>query len=389
MRVLITTWNWNTLYFPLVPLAWSLRAQGHEVVVATQPGLVGTVLRSGLPAAAVGESVDAGAMMGGFLRRLADAEGVNPPHWRDMRRHGTLNCRLGVAACWTMMDGLLDFARRWRPDVVLYEAWTYAGPMVADLLGVPAIRHTWGIDYAGLFREFEAEALAEVRAHWGLDEVPSLAAVSVDPCPPQLQVVSPGSRLLMQYVPYNGPGVLPDWLHEPSPRKRVCVSWGTSSGRFDRKMVVTGQVVRAVAGLDVEVVAAVTAADADLIGELPANVRVVSGVPFNALLPRCDLVISHAGLGTVMTALASGTPQLLVPQMTDTALNAELLAENGCGEFVLPSDATDEVLREKAARMLGDPAFSAATASVRDAMRQLPTPNEMAAHLTSLNSSMV
>ncbi|MGW2425618.1 nucleotide disphospho-sugar-binding domain-containing protein, partial [Streptomyces sp. NPDC001709] len=110
VRVLFTAWGWNTCYYPLVPLASAARAAGHEVVVATQPGLVPTVLRSGLPAAAVGHDTDAGALMGGFLRRLTDRDGLNPSEWGEMRRFGVRNCWLNVAVCEAMAQGLWEFA---------------------------------------------------------------------------------------------------------------------------------------------------------------------------------------------------------------------------------------------------------------------------------------
>jgi len=381
---MIACWAWNTLYFPLVPLTWSLRAAGHEVVVATQPGTADAVRRSGLPVAVVGEEFDAGALMGGFLRRLAEEEGADPVEWREMRRFGPRNCWLGVAAARAMTGGLLEFARAWRPDVIVYEASTYAGPIVADLLGVPAVRHTYGIDFAGLFRDFEADALAGLCAEFGLGEAKSLDAPSIDPCPPSVQIDSQAARFPMRYVPYNGPGVLPGWLTEPRRRKRVCVSWGMSSGRFDPKLVMTGKVVRAIAGLDVDVVAAVSAADREKLGELPPNVRVVSGLPFHALFGQCDLVVSQGGLGTVMTAVAAGLPHLVLPQISDTMLNARMLKAAGSADLLLPSEWTDDTLAGTAAQMLADPAYPEAAARLRDEMHALPTPNEMAGSLAAI-----
>jgi len=58
MRVLFTTWAWPSHYQPLVPLAWALRAAGHEVRMTSQPSLMSTMLASGLPATAVGTDID-------------------------------------------------------------------------------------------------------------------------------------------------------------------------------------------------------------------------------------------------------------------------------------------------------------------------------------------
>ena len=62
MRVLFTTWAWPSHYFPMVPLAWALRAAGHEVRMTSQPELLPAMLASGLPATAVGTDLDVAAI---------------------------------------------------------------------------------------------------------------------------------------------------------------------------------------------------------------------------------------------------------------------------------------------------------------------------------------
>lgn len=383
MRVMFTTWNWTTHYFPLVPLAWSMRAAGHEVVVATQPGLAGTVSRSGLPVAAVGTDVDVASMMSSYVRR-AERHAARLPEWSSMRKFGAGNCWLSVAMCRAMADGLWEFASRWRPDLIVFEPTTYAGPLVAARLGVPAVRHTWGIDFAYLLREFDEEALAPFREQWGLGPVETLGEVTVDPCPPGLQIPAGGTvpvaarRLPMRYVPYNGPGRVPDWLLTRPRAPRVCVTWGVSSGQFDPRQVVLDETVRAVARLGVEVVAAVSRADRRLLSTVPDNVRVAEGVPLHALLPTCDALVSQGGLGTVMTAVASGVPQLLVPQTTDRLVNADRLGATGAARTLLPDQHGAQAVGDHVTALLTDPAHAAAARRLRAEQDALPDSNAMA-----------
>src|SRR5262245_47355088 len=58
MRVLFTTFAWPSHYFPMVPLAWALRAAGHDVRMTSQPELLPTMRDSGLLATAVGRDLD-------------------------------------------------------------------------------------------------------------------------------------------------------------------------------------------------------------------------------------------------------------------------------------------------------------------------------------------
>ncbi|MGW7578886.1 hypothetical protein [Streptomyces sp. NPDC054765] len=70
MRVLFVTLAASPHFFVQVPLAWALRAAGHEVRVASQPDLMDTITAAGLPATPVGP-------------RLAQDESVE-----ELRRRG-------------------------------------------------------------------------------------------------------------------------------------------------------------------------------------------------------------------------------------------------------------------------------------------------------------
>ncbi len=55
---------------------------------------------------------------------------------------------------------------------------------------------------------------------------------------------------------------------------------------------------------------------------VPANARLVEWISYSRTMPECALVISHAGHGTLVRALASGAPVLAVPHAGDMAENA-------------------------------------------------------------------
>ena len=96
------------------------------------------------------------------------------------------------------------------------------------------------------------------------------------------------------------------------------------------------RVVRALAGLDVEVVVAVLESQRELFTEMPANVRSVGPVPLHLLLPTCDAIIHQGGGGTLMTALVSGLPQLVVPTFPDQAFSARQLAASSGPSVRMP-----------------------------------------------------
>jgi UDP:flavonoid glycosyltransferase YjiC (YdhE family) len=63
----------------------------------------------------------------------------------------------------------------------------------------------------------------------------------------------------------------------------------------------------------------------------PDNAKLVDWISYSRTMPRCAAVISHAGHGTVVRALASGTPVLAVPHSGDMGENAARLDWAGAG----------------------------------------------------------
>jgi UDP:flavonoid glycosyltransferase YjiC (YdhE family) len=55
---------------------------------------------------------------------------------------------------------------------------------------------------------------------------------------------------------------------------------------------------------------------------VPANARLVDWLSYSRTMPSCSLVITHAGHGTLVRALASGCPVVAVPHAGDMAENA-------------------------------------------------------------------
>jgi UDP:flavonoid glycosyltransferase YjiC (YdhE family) len=56
--------------------------------------------------------------------------------------------------------------------------------------------------------------------------------------------------------------------------------------------------------------------------KVAANTRLVEWISYSRTMPRCALVICHAGHGTMVRALSSGAPVLTVPHVGDMAENA-------------------------------------------------------------------
>lgn len=370
MRVLFSTMPWLSHLYPMVPLAWTLAARGHEVRVASFPSMTPTTVRAGLTAVECG--VDLWAAAG---TRVEDNEDDRPERGEFVKTHfaETLMDNAEHAA-----DDLLALARSWCPDVIVYAPLAYSAQLTAQLLGIPAVAHLWGVaDASELHRKNEAQTQAALWARFGLDTVSLADHVTVDPCPPSLQVPLPGRRQVVRYVPYNGSGVLPAWLAEPGTAPRVCVTWGTSTPSMTGEMTSARNVAAVLAAEGVEVVVAVADSHVDLLGELP-GIRTAVSLPLGAVLEGCALIVHHGGPGTMLTAAAAGLPQLVMPISAGQFLNADRLAAIGAGVVLDPETTTDDELRAAAGELLHGGTAKEAAASLRREIERQPPPSAAA-----------
>jgi UDP:flavonoid glycosyltransferase YjiC (YdhE family) len=90
------------------------------------------------------------------------------------------------------------------------------------------------------------------------------------------------------------------------------------------------------------------------------NVDVRSFVPHDAVLPSVDLVVTHAGLGTLMYSAGSGKPILCLPNGRDQNDNAARMEALGLGCTLSP-DAPPAAIASAVMNMLGDAAVRAAS----------------------------
>jgi MGT family glycosyltransferase len=128
------------------------------------------------------------------------------------------------------------------------------------------------------------------------------------------------------------------------------------SGRHSATAVVQ-RILDAAAGLHVRVLLTLGPALAPGDLRLPKNAVAVGFVPHGAVIPRAQLVITHAGLGTVMAALVHGTPLLCVPVKNDQFENAMRVVAVGAGATV-SRNATRRSLRRAILHLLNEPRFS-------------------------------
>jgi len=384
MRVLLTTWAWRSHYYPLVPFCWALRAAGHEVRVASQPSMVATIAESGVPAVGLGADLDFRQTVDeqiGAKGMAADHGAPDPADLRQSGRMARVLRALGVAVRYAeaIIDDLVEFGREWRPDLIVYEPINLAAPLAAKVLGVPAVRHLWGPDFAHQINELEPELMGTLKERFGVDTVNLLGDLTVDPCPSSLQVPADVPRQLMRFVPYNGPAETPEWLRRLPDRPRICVTWGTLIAGLDMDQLFHApRIVNALSDVDAEVVVTVAPSQLRHFRDVPDNVRLLDEpVALHLLLPHCQAVVHQGGAGTLMTALSFGLPQLIIPHIPDQIFNARRLRDAGAGHLLMPAEATSEAIQDRVVELLAGAPHGTRARELRDELMSQPTPADV------------
>ena len=162
------------------------------------------------------------------------------------------------------------------------------------------------------------------------------------------------------------------WLAERPGRPTAYITLGTVFNQESGDLFV--RAVTAVAGLDVDLVVTVgREIDPRELGLQPPNVRIASFVPQGALLPHCDVVVCHAGSGSVIGALALGVPLVLLPLGADQPLNADRCESLGVARVLDPVTAGHDDIARAVLDVLADPLVRAAAERIRDEAASLPT----------------
>jgi MGT family glycosyltransferase len=99
---------------------------------------------------------------------------------------------------------------------------------------------------------------------------------------------------------------------------------------------------------------------------VPANARVVDWVSYSRTMPRCDVVVCHAGHGTLARALSSGCAVVACPAVGDMNENAARLDWAGAGVRLPRRFVAPRPLRLAVERTLAQPSIRARARQLGD-----------------------
>lgn len=274
-----------------------------------------------------------------------------------------------------LAEDVLEELRSEPTDVAVVDAFLSAGLAAAEKAGVPVVPLVHVL-YAPCVEgpiatqwDPTRPIVEMTRRRLGIPEIdpaaPLMAALwsrcpLVLACAPE-SLDFPSERLPSnaRYVGpiFEGPAAGP-W--QPG-RGRVLVTFSTTEMR---QQDVIQRTLEALADIDVEVVCTVGRVSIDGLSA-PPNASIYGWIPHRDLLPQTDVVVTHAGLSTVLAALASGVPMVCMPMGRDQPLNAQRLATLGLGIELAPTACADAI-RDAVEVILDNQSFRQRAKSMAD-----------------------
>jgi UDP:flavonoid glycosyltransferase YjiC (YdhE family) len=381
MRFLFSFTGGNGHFLPTLPMARAAARRGHAIAYACQEAMLETVEAAGFTAFATGGPT------------LLDPSTRRPLVAVDrMAEERVIRTAFAGRTAQARTPRLVEVASHWRPDVVVRDEIDFGAAVAAEAMGIP---HASVIVIAagGLVRpDVVAAPLSQLRADYGLGPDPTLlmlhrylTLVPVpasyrdprDPLPATAHHLQPA--VLDDGAGAAGHGAGPEPPEARGGRPTVYFTLGTVFHQESGDLF-----TRVLAGLrrlpfDVVVTVGREIDPAEL-GDQPSHVRVERFVPPADLLPRCHVVVSHAGSGTVIGALAFGVPSVLLPLGADQPLNADRCGQLGVGVVLDPLHCRPDEVAAAVTTVWTDPAYRAAAIRIRDEIRALPG-SDLAARL--------
>jgi MGT family glycosyltransferase len=235
-----------------------------------------------------------------------------------------------------------------------------------------------------LFRDVERHAQG-IRSEMGLPRRRMQVLGAVSPLlylQPATQEFEYPRRDLPEQVHFIGP-LLPEppagwappawWSDLRGGRPVVLVNQGTVATQLDD---LVGPALRGLADEPVLVVATTGGGAPDALGPIPANARVEPFVPFGALLPHVDVVVTNGGFGGVQFALAHGVPLVVAGTTEEKPEIAARVAWSGAGVDLRTKAPSPEQVREAVRHVFAEPGYRAAARRIQAAYARHDAPEE-------------
>jgi UDP:flavonoid glycosyltransferase YjiC (YdhE family) len=371
IRMLFTFAGGTGHFLPLVPFARAAERAGHIVAFAAQPGMMATVAEAGFSTFETGG------------RTLLVTTEREPLLEYDLaREHRAVRDGFAGTTARERATKVRQLCESWHPDVVVCDEMDFGALVAAEAMGISYATVISIGSGAFVWPQLVGGPINDLRKEHGLTPDPELAMLHrylvVSPFPPSFRDPAnplPSNAHSIRTVAADRAAGDEDvsWLAGRAGRPLVYFTLGTifnleSGDLFERALAGLRELP-----LDV-VVTVGRQLDPQVLGPQPSNVDVRGYIPQSALLPHCDLVVSHAGSGSIVGALAHGLPMVLLPIGADQPFNAARCHDLHVGRVLNAVEATPEDVQRAATAVLEDATYRQNAKRLEAEIASLPDP---------------
>jgi hypothetical protein len=367
-------------------LAEAFAERGDEVVVASGPEVEEAVAARGLGFRAVSPAF---SEWFGALRartRGVPGDGLDPSRVETYfvpRLFGEIGTALVV-------DGLLELCRELAPELLVFDPYLFAAPLVAAATGAHPVLHCIGPVMDRSILELVADAVSPIWREFSLpvlDSAGVFSGTTLTICPPSFDpsaaAIAGSEAMRPAPLPKAGSRALPVLFADPG-RPLVYMTLGTFS---NNDLELFRLVLLSLGDEPVNVLATIGRDnDPRSLGPLPANARVERFIPQADVLGHCAAVVHHAGAGTTFGVLAHGLASLALPQSADNFKNATLLGFAGAAQVLMPGEVTPESVRSGVRAVLGTARYRDCARLLAGEIRAMAPPSDIAGLLAARHS---
>jgi MGT family glycosyltransferase len=282
-----------------------------------------------------------------------------------------------------------------RPDIVLYDIGGMAGPVAADLWGIPSAQLSPSAVAWDGYHEDMAAVLEPIYGSpagqkylrdfddWLATSGTSLTFDEVTGVPRRCLVLIPramqpnADRVDADRYRFVGPCIDPrrenagDWGPPAGDGPLALMAFGTS---YTDRIDLYRNAIEALDGCGWRLVIATGRVQPSALGTAPGWVQLRERVPQPAVLRIADAFVTHAGMGSCTEGLWYGVPMVAMPQAVDQPSNAEQLEAIGAGRHLSADAPTPGQIREALLDVVADPQIRLRLNAIRDELHRVGGP---------------
>ncbi|MBF4636045.1 glycosyltransferase family 1 protein [Agreia pratensis] len=304
---------------------------------------------------------------------------------------------LGTAAYGALID-VHQLLTEWPSDILVCSEFDFGAMTAAEEAGLPCVVVTAFATASNSWKDSIRVPIQQLRFAAGLAPDPHLTmldgALTVVPATASMRPDSDfgGSVMRLRPTPVEiaAPHPAAEWFRAGDEAIRIYVTLGTefntsSGGLF-------GRLLEAVAELPARILVTTgpwvdprTFEPGERHG--PSSIRVEQYVPQAELMQHADLVVNHGGSSSVVGALDSGVPMIVLPLGADQVPNGNYVEAAGAGAMPNAESATSAEIRAVAEHILSTATYRSAARAIGAQLRSLPTVGEVMTAIEGLAAS--